>query len=186
PRERGAVNHTLITPGTENGGRPAKNHSVVKSRPENSKSYAIRGSTYLVLGSSDGYREQGVASWYGDYFHGRRTSSGDTYDMYEMTAAHKTLPLPTYVRVTNLENGRSVVLRINDRGPFIEGRIIDLSFVAAQKLGMAERGLARVEVEALDQAKAQRLDQATARRLDQATARPPRREFGNRVPEENF
>ena len=122
----------------------------VKSRSGNPETYEIDGTTHRVMETSDGYRERGIASWYGDYFHGRRTSSGDTYDMYKMTAAHKTLPLPTYVRVTNLENGRSVVLRVNDRGPFVEGRIIDLSYVAAQKLGMAESGTARVEVEALD------------------------------------
>ena len=122
----------------------------VKSRSGNPETYEIDGTTYRVMETSDGYRERGIASWYGDYFHGRRTSSGDTYDMYKMTAAHKTLPLPTYVRVTNLENGRTVVLRVNDRGPFVEGRIIDLSYVAAQKLGMAESGTARVEVEALD------------------------------------
>lgn len=122
----------------------------VKSRSGNPRTYEIDGTTYRVLETSDGYREQGIASWYGDYFHGRQTSSGDTYDMYKMTAAHKSLPLPTYVRVTNLSNGLSVVLRVNDRGPFVEGRIIDLSYVAAQKLGMAELGTVRVEVEALD------------------------------------
>ena len=122
----------------------------VKSRSGNPEIYEIDGTTYRVLETSDGYREQGIASWYGDYFHGRQTSSGDTYDMYKMTAAHKSLPLPTYVRVTNLSNGLSVVLRVNDRGPFVEGRIIDLSYVGAQKLGMAELGTVRVEVEALD------------------------------------
>ncbi len=91
-----------------------------------------------------------MASWYGQAFQGRRTSSGEPYDMYKMTAAHKTLPLPTYVRVTNLDNGRSVVVKVNDRGPFIEGRIIDLSYVAAQRLDMVARGTARVEVVALD------------------------------------
>jgi len=121
-----------------------------KSRSGNPESYVIEGTTYRVLRTSDGYREEGIASWYGGYFHGRRTSSGDTYDMYQMTAAHKSLPLPTYVRVTHLGNGRSVVLRVNDRGPFVEDRIIDLSFAAASKLGMATIGTARVEVVALD------------------------------------
>jgi len=121
----------------------------VKSRYGNPETYEIDGITYRVLETSDGYREEGVASWYGDFFHGRRTSSGDTYDMYKMTAAHKTLPLPTYVKVTNMENGLSVVLRINDRGPFVRGRIIDLSYVAAQKLKIVEKGTAAVEVEAL-------------------------------------
>jgi len=121
-----------------------------KSRSGNPETYVIDGVTYRVMDTSDGYREEGIASWYGGYFHGRRTSSGDIYDMYLMTAAHKSLPLPTYVRVTNLANGRSVVLRVNDRGPFVEDRIIDLSYTAATKLGMAEQGTARVEVVALD------------------------------------
>ncbi len=121
-----------------------------RSRSGNPETYEIDGITYRVMESSDGYREEGFASWYGGYFHGRTTSSGDVYDMYLMTAAHKTLPLPTYVRVTHLENGRSVVLRVNDRGPFVEDRIIDLSFTAATKLGMAAEGTARVEVVALD------------------------------------
>ena len=121
-----------------------------KSRSGNPETYVIEGVTYRVMDTSDGYREEGIASWYGGYFNGRRTSSGDVYDMYLMTAAHKSLPLPTYVRVTNLENGNSVVLRVNDRGPFVEDRIIDLSYTAATKLGMAEQGTARVEVVALD------------------------------------
>ena len=121
-----------------------------KSQSGNPDSYVIDGVTYRVMATSDGYREEGVASWYGGYFHGRRTSSGDIYDMYQMTAAHKSLPLPTYVRVTHLGNGRSVVLRVNDRGPFVGDRIIDLSFAAATKLGMAEQGTAQVEVVALD------------------------------------
>ena len=121
-----------------------------KSRSGNPETYVIEGVTYRVMDTSDGYREEGIASWYGGYFHGRRTSSGDVYDMYLMTAAHTSLPLPTYVRVTNLDNGRSVVLRVNDRGPFVDDRIIDLSFAAATKLGMAEQGTAEVEVVALD------------------------------------
>jgi len=121
-----------------------------KSRSGNPETYVIDGVTYRVMETSDGYREEGIASWYGGYFHGRQTSSGDVYDMYLMTAAHKRLPLPTYVRVTHLANGRSVILRVNDRGPFVEDRIIDLSFTAATKLGMADQGTARGEVVALD------------------------------------
>ena len=121
-----------------------------KSPSGNPETYVIDGVTYRVMDSSDGYREEGIASWYGGYFHGRLTSSGDVYDMYQMTAAHKSLPLPTYVRVTHLANGRSVVLRVNDRGPFVDDRIIDLSFAAATKLGMAAAGTGRVEVVALD------------------------------------
>ena len=122
----------------------------LKSRSGNPETYVIDGVTYRVMDTSSGYRERGIASWYGGYFHGRITSNGDVYDMYQMTAAHKSLPLPTYVRVTHLGNGRSVVLRVNDRGPFVEDRIIDLSFAAASKLGMATIGTAQVEVVALD------------------------------------
>ena len=121
-----------------------------KSRYGNPASYTVYGKRYYTLNSSDGYRERGIASWYGTKFHGRRTSSGEPYDMYAMTAAHKTLPLPTYVRVTNLDNGRSVVLRVNDRGPFHTNRIIDLSYTAASKLGILSRGTGSVEVLALD------------------------------------
>ena len=121
-----------------------------RSRYGNPSSYTVYGTRYHTLATSDGYSERGVASWYGTKFHGRRTSSGDSYDMYAMSAAHKTLPLPTYVRVTNLENGRSVVLRVNDRGPFHANRIIDLSYTAALKLGILAKGTGYVEVIALD------------------------------------
>ena len=136
--------------------RDAVPREEFKSRSGNPETYEIDGVTYRVMETSEGYREEGFASWYGEYFHGRLTSSGDVYDMYLMTAAHKTLPLPTYVRVTHLANGRSVVLRVNDRGPFVEDRIIDLSFTAASKLGMAAQGTARVEVVALDPAARER------------------------------
>lgn len=121
-----------------------------QSRYGNPRSYKVFGRRYHILKSSDGYRERGIASWYGTKFHGRRTSSGEPYDMYAMSAAHKTLPLPTYARVTNLKNGRSVVLRINDRGPFHDNRLIDLSYTAAWKLGILATGTGYVEVEALD------------------------------------
>jgi len=121
-----------------------------RSRYGNPSSYTVFGKRYYPLGTSDDYRERGIASWYGTKFHGRRTSSGDDYDMYAMSAAHKTLPLPTYVRVTNLENRRSVVLRVNDRGPFHANRIIDLSYTAAWKLGILAKGTGYVEVVALD------------------------------------
>lgn len=112
-------------------------------------SYRVNGVRYVPMKSARGYKENGTASWYGRKFHGRRTSSGETYDMYAMTAAHKTLPLPTYVQVKNLDNGVNVVLRVNDRGPFLGGRLIDLSYMAARKLGMAASGTARVEVTAV-------------------------------------
>lgn len=115
----------------------------------NKSPYTVLGKTYEVLPEARGYRESGGASWYGEKFQGFKTSSMEPYDMYAMTAAHKTLPIPSYVRVTNVDNGRSVVVRVNDRGPFHEGRIIDLSWAAAQKLGYANVGTARVTVEAI-------------------------------------
>jgi rare lipoprotein A len=120
-----------------------------KARYGNRESYTVLGRTYRVLPSAEGYRERGIASWYGYKFHGRHTSSRERYDMCAFTAAHKTLPLPSYVRVTNLDNGRSIVVRVNDRGPFHAGRIIDLSYAAATRLDMKRAGTARVEVEAL-------------------------------------
>ena len=120
------------------------------TRAGNKSPYTQFGVTYHVLPSSQGFRETGIASWYGSKFHGRRTSNGEIYDMYAMTAAHKTLPIPSYVRVTNQENRLSIVVRVNDRGPFHESRIIDLSYVAALKLGFAAKGTAKVSVEALD------------------------------------
>jgi len=114
--------------------------------------YYVGGHRYVVLPSSNGYSERGVASWYGTEFHGLRTSTGEPYDMFAMTAAHKTLPLPCYARVTNLSNGRSVVVRINDRGPFVANRIIDLSYSAAMRLDMIRNGTAFVEVDVISPA----------------------------------
>lgn len=124
--------------------------SEPRSRYGNPPFYIHDGVRYDVLPTSKGYVERGIASWYGTKFHGRRTSSGEPYDMYAMTAAHKTLPLPTYAQVTNLHNGRSVIVRINDRGPFKDNRIIDLSYAAAAKLGILAAGTAPVEVRAID------------------------------------
>ena len=120
------------------------------ARYGNHSPYTVLGKTYTVLPSSDGYRERGIASWYGSKFHGRRTSSGELYDVKLATAAHRSLPLPTYAEVTNLENGRSMIVKINDRGPFHPDRIIDLSYAAAVKLGVDVSGTARVEVRAID------------------------------------
>ncbi len=117
-----------------------------KSRYGNPESYEVFGQRYYVMDSAEGYQEEGIASWYGTKFHGKRTSSGEPYDMYAMTAAHKTLPLPTYVEVTALETGRSVVVKVNDRGPFHQDRIIDLSYVAAIKLGIDKAGTGMVRV----------------------------------------
>jgi rare lipoprotein A len=125
-----------------------------RSRSGNPPFYDVLGKRYFVLSSSVGYVERGVASWYGPGFHKVRTSIGETYDMYGMSAAHKTLPLPAYVRVTNLQNGRSIVVRVNDRGPFVGNRIIDLSYTAASKLDMLRNGTAMVEVRSLDAAPA--------------------------------
>ena len=121
-----------------------------KSRYGNPKSYVVFGKRYYVMDSSKGYIEKGIASWYGTKFHGRRTSSGETYDMYAMTAAHKSLPLPTYVKVTNLSNDKFIVVKVNDRGPFHENRIIDLSYTAAIKLDIIQKGTGLVEVKAID------------------------------------
>lgn len=121
-----------------------------KARYGNMKSYKVFGKTYYPKQSSEGHVERGIASWYGKKFHGRKTSSGERYDMHQMTAAHKTLPLPSYVLVRNLDNGRSTVLRVNDRGPFVGDRIIDLSYAAAKSLGVDKPGLANVEVISVD------------------------------------
>ncbi len=114
------------------------------------KPYAVFSKTYYPLSSPKNYRERGIASWYGKKFHGKRTSTGEAYDMYAMTAAHKTLPIPCYARVRNLRNGSSVVVRVNDRGPFLENRLIDLSYAAASRLGILATGTGLVEVEAID------------------------------------
>ena len=134
---------------------PADIHDAVpqnepRARYGNQSPYTVLGKTYTVLPTSSGYYERGIASWYGSKFHGRRTSSGELYDMHLATAAHKSLPLPSYVEVTNLDNGRKMIVKVNDRGPFHEGRIIDLSYAAAIKLGVDQTGTANVEVRALD------------------------------------
>ncbi|WP_028920126.1 septal ring lytic transglycosylase RlpA family protein [Pseudoxanthomonas suwonensis] len=116
----------------------------------NRSPYTVLGKQYYVMDRPRGYVEQGIASYYGAKFHGRRTSNQEVYDMYAFTAAHKTLPLPSFARVTNLDNGKSVVVRVNDRGPFHDGRVIDLSYAAAVKLGIVARGTGRVEVRALE------------------------------------
>ena len=124
---------------------PTPHYGPFKANP-----YTVLGKTYYPIGDGRNYRETGTASWYGTKFHGQPTANGEKYDLYGMSAAHKTLPLPSYVRVTNLDNGKTVVLRVNDRGPFYSDRIIDLSFAAAKKLGYAETGTARVKVEGID------------------------------------
>jgi len=120
-----------------------------RSRYGNGPYYEVLGQRYEVMKTDSGYRERGVASWYGRKFHGKLTSSQETYDMYAMTAAHKTLPLPSYVKVTNLRNHKSVIVRVNDRGPFVSNRIIDLSYAAAERLDMIRDGTGLVEVTAI-------------------------------------
>lgn len=136
---------------TSRGGLPAD--AVPRPEPKgkygNGPVYEVLGKRYTVMPSAAGYKERGVASWYGKKFHGNLTSNREVYDMYAMTAAHKSLPLPSYVRVRNLTNGRTIVVRVNDRGPFVGNRIIDLSYAAAMKLDMVGAGTALVEVEAI-------------------------------------
>lgn len=144
-------------PRTATGAPPADAvpRAEPRSRYGNGPYYKVYGVTYQVRDTSHGYQERGVASWYGEKFHGRMTSSQEPYDMYAMTAAHRTLPLPSYVRVRNLKNNRTVVVRVNDRGPFVDNRIIDLSYSAALKLDMVTDGTSLVEVTAIsfDEAK---------------------------------
>ena len=118
-------------------------------KPPTQKPYVINNKRYYPIPSSKGYNEKGLASWYGQAFHGRNTSNGETYDMYAMTAAHKTLPMNTMLLVRNLENGKKTVVRINDRGPFVRGRIIDLSYKAAKKIDVVANGTSKVQIVAL-------------------------------------
>lgn len=152
------------------------------SRYGNGPVYEVLGQRYTVLPSSNGYHERGVASWYGQKFHGRLTSNREVYDMYAMTAAHKTLPLPTYARVRNLRNNKSVIVRVNDRGPFVHNRIIDLSYAAALKLDMIGDGTSLVEVTALTSADAagglpERQTTQAPGRPDMAAVSSPARSF---------
>ncbi|MBI3755918.1 MAG: septal ring lytic transglycosylase RlpA family protein, partial [Deltaproteobacteria bacterium] len=119
------------------------------SKQGTQRAYQIDGKWYQPVDSSNGYEEEGIASWYGKDFHGKKTSNGETYNMYDMTAAHKTLPLGTYVKVTRLDNGKETIVRVNDRGPFVKGRIIDLSYKAASEIGIADSGTTRVKIAAL-------------------------------------
>lgn len=135
----------------------------IKSPQRSGKSYVIKGQRYHLLASAQGYRARGEASWYGEPFHGRKTASGEVYDMHEITAAHKTLPLQTWVEVRNLDNNKTLVVRINDRGPFKPGRIIDLSREAADKIDMLNSGVAKVSVRAITGQRARRLAEAEQR-----------------------
>ena len=175
----------LFTGGGDGGGGdgiPSRPASELMDIPEptprweprselgNHSPYTVLGKTYHVLDSAEGYRETGIASWYGTKFHGRKTSSGEPYDVYKITAAHKSLPLPAYVKVTNLENRRTLIVRVNDRGPFKAGRIIDLSYAAAVKLGVFPKGTARVLVESVSAEKQSFLQRLFSRKSEPDTA----------------
>lgn len=158
----------------------------------NKSPYTVLGKTYHVMPNPNGYIKKGVASWYGRKFHGRRTSNGEIYDMYGMTAAHKTLPIPSYVRVTNVKNKRSIIVRVNDRGPFHDDREIDLTYTAAKKLGFENTGTAHVVVEYIDPAQtlAQQTNNFTTPTQVQPTGEPaaptPEHSGGYRLPENTF
>ncbi len=139
-------------PGADAPNLDAIPDAVPKAEPLHryaNREYSALGRKYVPLTATGNYKERGIASWYGKKFHGQRTSIGETYDMYAMTAAHPTLPIPSYARVTNLATGKSVIVRVNDRGPFLHDRIMDLSYVAAYKLGYINNGSAEVEVESI-------------------------------------
>jgi rare lipoprotein A len=138
--------------------RKKKKLKKLKKLPATQRPYVIEGQTYFPVPSAEGYEETGLASWYGDPFHGRKTANGETYDMYGVTAAHKTLPMNTMLLVKNLANGKTTTVRINDRGPFVDGRIIDLSYTTAKKLGVVHRGTEKVQIIALCAAEEQGTD----------------------------
>ena len=152
PKSRYAMKHDAYPSRKLNASeiKDAVPQQVERSTSGNKSPYTVLGETYHIIDDPRGFTETGEASWYGLKFQGHMTSSGETYDMYSMTAAHKTLPIPTYIRVTNLDNGLSTVVRVNDRGPFHEGRIIDLSYAAATKLDYADKGTAHVKIEVLE------------------------------------
>ena len=152
----------------------------------NKSPYVVNGVKYRIRKDVKGYREKGQASWYGTKFHGRKTANGEVYNMYAMSAAHKTLPLPSYAKVTNLDNGRSVIVRVNDRGPFVPGRIIDLSYTAAQKLGYIDRGVARVVVEALDPEVLPSANETLAVEKDAAARQALPKDASFKLPENTF
>jgi len=162
------------------GGPPPDLNRIPEPQPKveprsqygNKSPYTVLGESYRVLPSASGYVERGIASWYGNKFHGYTTSTFEKYDMYAYSAAHKTLPLPSYARVTNLENGRSVVVRVNDRGPFVQNRIVDLSYVAAVKIGVWPKGTAMVEVRAIDPARPEAAPPAPVAPRGNAAAAP--------------
>lgn len=163
-----APNHR---PDTQHIREPEVRHEP-RSRYGNHSPYMVFGQTYHVMASGEGYRADGIASWYGAKFHGHRTSSGEPYDMYQFSAAHRSLPLPSFARVTNLDNGKSVVVRVNDRGPFHPDREIDLSWAAAHRLGIEQSGTGRVRVEVLTPSAPATVATTTPPRSSTAAAAP--------------
>lgn len=155
-------------------------HKEPRSRYGNGPNYEVFGTQYTVMPSSYGYRERGVASWYGTGFHGKPTSSMEPYDMHAMTAAHKTLPLPSFVKVRNLKNNKTIVVRVNDRGPFVDNRIIDLSYSAALKLDMIKDGTSLVEVTAISFDKPPS-PQQTTRSVDNTAGQNAPQKSANRI-----
>ena len=143
-----------------------------RSRYGNPAKYKVRGKTYYVLKSAEGFTQKGIASWYGKKFHGHRTSSGEPFNMYAMTAAHKNLPLPTYVEVRNTKNNRKIIVRVNDRGPFHSGRIIDLSYAAAKKLRITATGTGHVEIKVINPANFAAEDQPKTSTKSSSTSIP--------------
>lgn len=152
---------------------PDAEPKVEPDRASNSKPYVVFGKTYRPITDAQPFKQRGVGSWYGKKFHGKKTASGETYDMYKMTAAHPTLPLPSYARVTHLGNGKQVIVRINDRGPFLSNRIIDLSYTAALKLGYLGKGSTELEVERLLPEEIARINADKRGRLARAEQAPP-------------
>ncbi len=161
PPPSGGASQAKVFPPSDRDGAPPEvldpnGIADAVPRPEilrlagNMSPYVVNGVTYKLVDDHRGFRQRGVASWYGTKFHGKATSNGETYSLYEMTAAHRTLPIPVYVKVKNLNNGREAIVRVNDRGPFHSDRIIDLSYAAAVKLGFAKQGTAPVEIEVID------------------------------------
>ena len=148
----GGRDRTISSPAKKWVATPGKYDSTDTRVPGTQRPYEIKGKTYYPLPSAEGFEQKGIASWYGKPFHGRKTSNGETYNMYSRTAAHKTLPMNTHLLVKNLDNGREMVVRVNDRGPFVRGRIIDMSYTGAKELDMLGKGTARVHISALGEA----------------------------------
>ena len=157
---------------------------VHRTAAGNRSPYTVLGKSYTVLPTEEGYSERGIASWYGEKFHGHKTSNGEVFDMYLASAAHKSLPIPSFLRVTNLENNRSIIVRVNDRGPFHGDRLIDLSYAAAATLGYADKGTARVRVKSLVPATVTPTDRQSLLLTENSSAPPVQNEVQDEVLQE--